>query len=106
MIPEVEGESMEAIITGVTVGVIMAAVNTAIAAIIGARKKGRKEAEQLADNARRVETLEERAEETRELARLTLGTCIILGDGMVQHGINGDFKRSFCEKKQDALKLL
>jgi MFS superfamily sulfate permease-like transporter len=97
---------MEAIITGVAVGVIMAAVNTAIAVITSARKKGRREAEQLADNERRVAALEERAEETRELARLTLGTCIILGDGMVQHGINGEFKRSFAEKKQDALKLL
>ncbi len=97
---------MEAIITGLAVGVIMVAVNTVIAAVIGARKRNRKETEQLADNGRRVAALEERAEETREIARLTLGMCIILGDGMVQNGINGDFKRSFCEKKQDALKLL
>ena len=97
---------MDAILTGVAVGVIMAAVNTVIGAVLSARKKERKEAQQLADNARRVEALEERAEETRELARLTLGTCIILGDGMVQHGINGDFKRDFCEKKQDALRML
>ena len=97
---------MDAIITGVAVGVIMAAVNTAVNAVIGARKKGRKETEQLADNARRVEALEVQAEETRDLARLTLGTCVILGDGMVQHGINGEFKRAFCEKKQDALKML
>ena len=81
---------MEAIITGVAVGVIMAAVNTAIAAIIGARRKDKKETEQLADNARRVTALEDKAEETREIARLTLGTCIILGDGMVQHGITID----------------
>lgn len=97
---------MDGIWTGVAVGVIMAAVNTAIGALAGARKKARRETEKLEDNERRVETLEKRAEETRELARLTLGTCIIIGDGMVQHGINGDFKRSFCEKKQDALKLL
>jgi hypothetical protein len=97
---------MDAVITGVAVGVIMAAVNTAIGAVVSARKKGRKETERLADNARRVEALEAKTEETRELARLTLGTCIILGDGMVQHGINGDFKRDFCEKKQDALRML
>ena len=97
---------MDGIIIGVAVGVIMAAVNTAIGAIINARKKGKKETEQVADNERRVEALEVKTEEMRELARLTLGTCIILGDGMVQHGINGDFKRAFCDKKQDALKLL
>lgn len=97
---------MDGIITGVAVGVIMAAVNTVIGAIVKARKKEREETEQLAENERRVAALEIKAEETRELARLTLGTCIILGDGMVQHGINGDFKRSFCEKKQDALRML
>lgn len=97
---------MDGIVTGVAVGVIMAVVNTVIGAIVSARKKGRKEAEQLMDNARRVAALEGKTEETRELARLTLGTCIILGDGMVQHGINGDFKRAFSQKKQDALRLL
>ena len=97
---------MEAIITGVAVGVIMAAVNTVIGAIVSARQKEKKEIGRLANNERRVEALEVKTEETRELARLTLGTCIILGDGMVQHGINGDFKRAFCDKKQDALKLL
>jgi hypothetical protein len=97
---------MDAIFTGVTVGVIMAAVNTAIGAIASARKKGRKETQQSADNARRVDTLERESKETKELVKLTLGTCIILGDGMMQHGLNGDFKRAFCEKKQDALKML
>lgn len=97
---------MEGIVIGVAVGVIMAVVNTAIGAIMRARKKGKTETEQLADNERRVEALEVKTEETRELVRLTLGTCIILGDGMVQHGINGDFKQAFCEKKQDVMKLL
>lgn len=60
-----EDTAMDAIVTGVAVGVIMAAVNTAIGTIIGARKKGKKETEQLTDTTRRVEALEQRAEETR-----------------------------------------
>ena len=97
---------MDAIVTGVVVGVIMAGVNTAIAAIIKARKKESEESQQIQSDHGRVQALEIKTEETRELAKLTLGTCIILGDGMVQHGINGDFKRAFCDKKQDALRML
>ncbi len=58
------------------------------------------------DNSQRITQLEKKADETKELVKLTLATCIILGDGMVQNGINGEFKRTFCEKKQDALKML
>lgn len=97
---------MDAIITGVAVGVIMAGVNTALGAILSARKKERKEAQQSSENTRRVEALERESKETKELVKLTLGTCIILGDGMIQHGINGDFKHAFCGKKQDALRML
>lgn len=97
---------MNPIISGVIVGLIMAGANVAIAAIISARKSGKKESAQVAENTRRICSLEESGHETREISRLTLGTCVILGDGMVQHGINGDFKRAFSEKKQDALKLL
>jgi len=43
---------------------------------------------------------------TKELVKLTLSTCIIIGDGMVQSGLSGDVKRAFCEKKQEALRML
>jgi hypothetical protein len=97
---------MEGIVTGVTVGALMIAINAAVGAMVSARKKEKQEAQQLSDNARRIEALENQAQETKELVKLTLGMCVILGDGMVQHGINGDFKKAFGEKKQDALKML
>ena len=97
---------MEGVWTGIIVGLVMAAVNTAIAALGKARKNERKEAGQVADNTRRIEALETKSVEMHELSRVTLGTCIILGDGMVQHGINGDFKKAFCDKKQEAVRLL
>jgi len=97
---------MDGILTGVAIGVAMIVINGIVEAIIKARRNERHEAKMTRDNAARIGELERQQCETKELARLTLGTCIILGDGMVQNGINGDFRRAFCEKKQDALKML
>ncbi|MFA5676076.1 MAG: hypothetical protein WDA65_06090 [Christensenellales bacterium] len=97
---------MQAVITGVAVGGIMVAVNAAVSAIAKAKKKGRDETLSLAENTRRIQALEKQARETKELAKLTLSTCIIIGDGMAQSGINGAFKNAFAKKKQDALKML
>ncbi len=97
---------MDGIMTGVAVGVAMIVINGIVGAIIKTRRNERNEAKMTRDNAVRIGELERQQRETKELARLTLGTCIILGDGMVQNGINGEFRRAFCEKKQDALKML
>ena len=97
---------MDAVITGVSVGAIMLLLNGIVTLIRCSAKKARKEAETTSSNQTRIETLERTAEETRELAKLTLQTCMILGDGMMQSGINGDFKKAFCEKKQDAFKMM
>ena len=97
---------MEAVLTGVAVGAIMIALNAMVGAASRARKKGKRESAQLEENAERIDALEKKAEETKELVKLTLSTCIILGDGMVQNGLNGDVKKAFCEKKQDALRML
>ena len=97
---------MEAVITGVAVGALMIAINAAVAAAGRARKLKKQEAEKLEVCEDRIEMLEKQAVETKELCKLTLATCIILGDGMVQSGVNGDVKKAFCDKKQDALKML
>lgn len=97
---------MQAVITGVAVGTIMVAVNAVASAIAKAKKKDKSETDSLAENTRRIQALEKQAQETKELAKLTLGTCVIIGDGMVQSGINGAFKKAFAKLKQDALKML
>jgi hypothetical protein len=97
---------MNGILTGVAVGVAMIVINGIVEAVVKARRNERREAKITHDNAARIEALERQQRETKELARLTLGTCIILGDGMMQNGINGEFRRAFCDKKQDALKML
>lgn len=97
---------MEAVFTGVAVGAIMIAINAVVSAAQKARRKDRQEAAQLQQNEARIDALEKQAAETKELVKLTLSTCIIIGDGMVQNGLNGDVKKAFCEKKQDALKML
>jgi hypothetical protein len=97
---------MEAVITGVAVGAIMVAVNAAVMAVRNARKKERQDSAQLERSAARIDALERQTAETKALCKLTLATCIIIGDGMVQNGLNGDVKKAFCEKKQDALKML
>lgn len=97
---------MEAVITGVCVGTAMLIINGVVMIIRRCAAKAKKEAETTVDNKARIAELERKADETKALVKLTLQTCIILGDGMVQNGINGDFKKAFCEKKQDALKML
>jgi hypothetical protein len=97
---------MEAVITGVAVGAVMIAINAAVGVIQRARKKQKRESAQLEVCEDRIDALERQAAETKALVKLTLSTCIILGDGMVQSGVNGDVKKAFCEKKQDALKML
>lgn len=97
---------MDAVLTGVAVGAIMIIINAAVGAVQKARKKDRRESEQLQRSETRIDALEKQAEETKELVKLTLSTCIIIGDGMVQNGLNGDVKKAFCQKKQDALKML
>lgn len=61
---------------------------------------------QVQDHDQRIDTLERHTKETHELAKCTLAMCVILGDGMVQSGINSDVKKAFNDKKQDALKML
>jgi hypothetical protein len=97
---------MEAVITGVAVGAIMIVLNALAAALGQARKKKKQESAQLEICESRIDALEKQAAETKELVKLTLSTCIIIGDGMVQSGVNGDVKRAFCEKKQEALRML
>ena len=97
---------MTGIVTGVAVGAVLIAVNAVISALAGMKKRSRRETESINENAQRIQALEKETAETKEITKLTLGTCIIIGDGMVQNGLNGDFKREFCKKKQDALKML
>lgn len=97
---------MEGILTGVGVGVAMLVINAIVRAINKNARQAREEVRITHENQTKIAELEQRAAETKELVKLTLSTCIILGDGMVQNGINGEFRKAFCEKKQDALKLL
>lgn len=97
---------LDAIITGICVGVSMLLINTIVLIITRNARKAKKEVQTTMENRAKIAELERMTNETKELVKLTLGTCIILGDGMIQNGINGDFKKAFCEKKQDALKML
>jgi hypothetical protein len=84
----------------------MVVINAVVAAAGKARKMKKQESAKLEVCEDRIDALEQQAAETKALVKLTLSTCIILGDGMVQSGVNGDVKKAFCEKKQDALKML
>lgn len=97
---------MEAVITGVCVGSAMLIINGIVFYLKKRRQKRKKESKTTEENEARIAKLETSTKETKELVKLTLQTCIILGDGMIQSGVNGEVKKAFCEKKQDVLKLL
>lgn len=97
---------MEGIITGVGVGGVMLAINAVVCAVRDGKKRARREAAVTQENQEKIAQLERELEETKQLIKLTLSACIILGDGMVQNGINGEFKKAFGRFKQDAVKML
>lgn len=97
---------MDAVITGVCVGSAMLLINSVVFYLKKRREKRQQEAVTTQENQTRIDALERTTDETRELVKCTLQTCIILGDGMIQNGINGDFRKAFCEKKQEVFKLL
>lgn len=101
---------MDGVISGVVVGAVLIGLNIIKDAVQKRRAKKLAAADGADDTmqeyGRRICTLERHSGETHELAKCTLGMCVIIGDGMIQSGINGDVKKAFSEKKQDALKML
>lgn len=97
---------MDAIVTGISVGVGMLIISGTISYVSKCRQKRKQEHQQTVANASDIENLKKESSETKELVKLTLGMCIVLGDGMIQSGVNGDVKKDFARKKQDALKFL
>lgn len=101
---------MDGITSGIVVGIILLLANVVKDVLIARRAKKQAQSDgtqtKVQDHDQRIDTLERHTKETHELAKCTLAMCIIIGDGMIQSGINGDVKRAFNEKKQDALKML
>lgn len=97
---------MDGVWTGIGVGTAMLIIN-GIVRLVKSRSANRKEeSKQTDDNTTRIDVLEIKADETRELCKTTLRMCITIGDGMIQSGVNGDVKRAFCKEKNKALDLL
>lgn len=94
------------ILAGGCLFIITGSITFGCRAIKKRRNKRKAECKLTATNAADIKRLETESTETKELVKLTLGMCIILGDGMIQSGVNGDVKKAFARKKQDALKFL
>jgi predicted histidine transporter YuiF (NhaC family) len=101
---------MEGIYIGITVGVgvfvITGLIGLVCKIIKTCRNKRTQQCQQTAANSEDIENLKNESSETKELVKLTLGMCILLGDGMIQSGVNGDVKKQFARQKQEALKFL
>jgi hypothetical protein len=97
---------MDGVISGIIVGAVLIGLNIIKDVVQKRRAKKCAAKEDVSGYGQRICTLERHSFETHELAKCTLGMCVIIGDGMIQSGINGDVKRAFGEKKQDALKML
>lgn len=91
---------------GVSVAVIVLLINRRVNKADRQKTKAAEETGQMQDFGQRICTLERHSGETYELSKCTLGMCISIGDGMIQNGINGDFKKDFSRKKDEALKIL
>lgn len=97
---------MESVWPGIAVGVAMIVINGIVNYLLKKRNQDKEESATTAANKKEIKDLKEQAEANRELIKHTLGMTIIIGDGMIQSGVNGDVKLAFNSKKQEALKLL
>lgn len=94
------------IVTGVSVGVILLIANLIKDGIKKRRSDQMSDSAQVKDNTKRIAALEDNCHEQEAFDKAILGMVIIIGDGMIQSGVNGDVKTAFNQAKQDALKLL
>jgi len=94
------------VISGASVGLIMLFANVIKDGIKKRRKDQMSDAAQTKQNTERIGRLEDDQVCQQALNKAILGMVIIIGDGMIQSGVNGDVKVAFSQAKQDAIKLL
>lgn len=97
---------MDGVVTGVSVGVIMLVINLAVSAILAIRRRRKTDMKKNSEMEERISDMEQAQKDTHELVKLSLRMIVLLGDGMVQGGVNGEVKRTFEKMKQEVLQKL
>lgn len=97
---------MEGVVTGVSVGVTMLVINLAVGAILAFRRRRKTDMEKNSEMEERICDMEQAQKDTHELVKLSLRMIVLLGDGMVQSGVNGEVKKAFEKMKQEVLQKL
>jgi predicted histidine transporter YuiF (NhaC family) len=97
---------MDGVVTGVSVGVIMLVINLAVSAILAIRRRRKTDMKKNSEMEERISDMEQAQKDTHELVKLSLRMIVLLGDGMVQGGVNGEVKRAFEKMKQEVLQKL
>lgn len=97
---------MDGVVTGVSVGVIMLVINLAVGAILAILRRRKTDMKKNSEMEERISDMEQAQKDTHELVKLSLRMIVLLGDGMVQSGVNGEVKRTFEKMKQEVLQKL
>jgi predicted histidine transporter YuiF (NhaC family) len=93
---------------------IVGAIVTAIVTYIKSKKFNRKkESAQVQENKEGIQQNKEdicniktEMSEIKELCRMQLRFSMILGEGMIQKGVNGDVKKGFERLKEEAIEKI
>ena len=94
------------VLSSIVTGVALLAIGGAISLVKKYGKKKVAMSKQVTQNTADIQTMKDEYCELKQLLILALGMTVIIGDGMIQSGVNGEVKKAFNEKKQDALKFL
>jgi gas vesicle protein len=83
---------------------VVGAIVTAIVAYLKSKKNNKKKVvKQVEQNTSDIKTLKEETIEIKDLCKMQLLFSMVLGDGMIQSGVNGDVKKAFMKLKEDAI---
>lgn len=93
---------MEGMLYSILAAVILAVLGW-VAGRLSLKTKVQEKSEETCD---RVAELEQAQKDTHELVKLSLRMIILLGDGIVQSGVNGEVKKAFEKMKQEVLQKL
>jgi hypothetical protein len=86
---------------------IFGVILTAIVTYLKSKKSNKKkESKQVQQNTEDICTLKGEFTEVKELLKMLLRFSMILGDGMIQSGVNGEVKKAFSKLKDEAIEKI
>lgn len=93
----------QGIIIGVAIGIIMLVINTIILNNSKRKKTMDKYEKDIKENTTQIEQNKSEICETKELIKANIRLSMIIGDGLIELGVNGKVKKALDDFKKDII---